>query len=474
MRSYDLLIGNTTAKTNAKVSIRSPYDRKVVGKVAFAGPDEIQSVIQSACDSFTIISQMPAYQRATILRKMSDSIAEHRDELAETIRDEAGKPIRLALAEVERAVATFSFASAEALRFEGSLLPMDVAQAGVGRVGLTRRFPVGPILAITPFNFPLNLVAHKVAPAIAAGNSIIVKPSSQTPMSSLMLAQIASDAGLPAGVLNVIPCQSQAAKTMVSDHRLKMLTFTGSAIVGWMLKSQADRKKVTLELGGNAATIVEPDSNIDVAARKLAAGAFSYAGQICISVQRVFVQESIFDMFMKSFLQYVKDEIICGDPADPNVLCGPMIDCANANRIEEWIAEARQHGAEVFSQGERQGNVIQPTVLTGVASSLRIARQEAFGPVVVVDTYSTFEEAIQKVNDSPYGLQAGVFTQDVEKVMKAFREIDVGGIIHNDTSVFRADPMPYGGVKDSGFGREGLKYAIEEMTEPRLLVLREQ
>ena len=473
MRSFDLVIGKSVIKKDSMVSIRSPYDGKVIGEVAFGERDDIELAVKSACDSFCVISRMAAHERADILRRISGGITDCREDLAQIIRDEAGKPITMALREVDRSASTFSFAADEALRMEGNILPMDTTPIGTGRIGLLRRFPIGPILGISPFNFPLNLVSHKVAPAIAAGNSIVLKPSSQTPISALMLAQIASDAGLPAGVINVVPCPSRILDVVVPDHRLKMLTFTGSAAVGWELNGQAGKKRVTLELGGNAGTIVEPDCEIDDAARKLATGAFSYAGQVCISVQRIFVHESIIDSFMKCFIRFVEEEIVYGDPADSNVLCGPMIDSANADRIEQWITEARDNGAKVFSKGKRQDNVIPPTVLTNVDPGLRIARQEAFGPVAVVDSYSSFDEAIDKVNDSLYGLQAGVFTQDIGKVMNAFRELNVGGIIHNDTSVFRTDPMPYGGTKESGSGREGLRYAIEEMTEPKLLVLRE-
>lgn len=473
MRSFDLVVGESAARKSQKVDIKSPYDGRVVGEVTFGGPEEMELAVQSACNSFPIISIMPAHERATILRNISQELSNRRQELGETIRDEAGKPITSALREVDRAAMTFSFAADEALRIEGDLLPMDNTSVGAGRIGLARRFPLGPIIGITPFNFPLNLVAHKVAPAIAAGNSLILKPSSQAPMSALILSQIARDAGLPAGVLNVMPCPSQVAEAVVPDPRLKMLTFTGSAAVGWSLKERAGKKRVTLELGGNAGTIVEQDVDINDAARKLAIGAFSYAGQVCISVQRVFVHESIIGGFMQVFLDCIEEEIICGDPADPDVLCGPMIDSASADRIEEWIAEARDHGAKVFRKGERRGNLVPPTVLTDVDPKLRIACNEAFGPVAIVDSYSTFDEALTKLNDSIYGLQAGIFTQDISKVMRAFRELEVGAIIHNDSSVFRTDPMPYGGMKESGLGREGLRFAIEEMRELKLLVLRE-
>jgi acyl-CoA reductase-like NAD-dependent aldehyde dehydrogenase len=474
MRNFDLIIGGSTVRKSPKTSIKSPYDGKVVGKVVFGEKHDFDRALQSACDSFKIISTMPAHDRARMLRRISAIIAERKRELGEIIRDEAGKPITLALREVERAVSTFALAADEALRIDGSCLQLDNTAVGAGRTGLYRRFPLGPILGITPFNFPLNLVCHKVAPAIAAGNSIVIKPSSQTPMSSLMLQQIAADAGLPAGVLNVVPCPSSVAGKFVGDPRIKMLTFTGSAEVGWGLKQRAAKARVTLELGGNAATIVEPNCDLMDAARRLAVGAFSNAGQICISVQRIYVHESVFAAFMELFLQIIDHEIKCGDPADPEVICGPMIDTANADRIEEWIKEAREGGAKVHQFGKRQGNVVPPTVLTRVDSKLRICDCEAFAPVAIVDSYKSFDEAIAKVNDSKFGLQTGIFTSDIGKLMKAFRELEVGGIIHNDTSNYRSDPMPYGGTKDSGLGREGLRYAVEEMTEPKLLVINEQ
>ncbi|MDY6912767.1 MAG: aldehyde dehydrogenase family protein, partial [Chloroflexota bacterium] len=344
---------------------------------------------------------------------------------------------------------------------------------GVGKTGLVRRVPIGPILAITPFNFPLNLTAHKVAPAIAAGNSIVVKPASQTPMSSSMLCEIARQAGLPSGVLTSIPCSANIAETMVSDPRFKMLTFTGSPAVGWELKNRAGKKKVTLELGGNAGAIVEPDADLQTAASKLASNAFSFAGQVCISLQRIFVHESIALQFTELLLDYTVNKTISGDPNNPDVICGPIIDSANADRIQQWIAEAAQSGAEILCGGTREGNVIHPTALRNVDPKLRIACNEVFGPVVVIDTYTSFEEAIAKVNDSEFGLQASVFTHDIGKIMQAFRELELGAVIHNDGPSFRVDSMPYGGTKNSGFGREGLRYAIEEMTEPKLLVLRE-
>ena len=473
MRNLNLMIPESQNEAGNVVTIRSPYDGADVGEVAFGGPQEVEKAVQAACKAFRTISGMPAHERAKILRCISDGISERSDNLAEIIRDEAGKPIRFAKGEVQRAVNTFSIAADETLRIEGEYIPLDTVAGGVGRIGLARRFPIGPVLGISPFNFPLNLVAHKVAPAIASGNSIVLKPASQTPMSALTLADIALKAGLPQGVFNVIPCRREVADPMVEDPRFKKLTFTGSAEVGWGLKARAGKKKVTLELGGNAAAIVEPDADMDSAVSRLVLGAFAYAGQVCISVQRIFIHQSIAAKFTERFVKCTKQEARWGNPADPEVVCGPLIDEQNVERILEWIQEAREHGAEVLCGGERHDNVITPAVLTNVDPALRIAAQEAFGPVVVLDTYGTLDEAISKVNDSDFGLQAGIFTRNIENVFKAFNEIEVGGLIHNDYPTFRVDPMPYGGVKDSGFGREGLRYAIEEMTELKLLVIRE-
>lgn len=474
MHKFNLTIGESEYEAKNKVIIRSPYDNTEVGEVAFAEEAEVEESIQVACQAFSIISHIPAYQRAKILRSIANGISGCANELVEIIRDEAGKPIRLAKEEVERATSTFSIAADEALRLEGSLLPLDTVPAGIGRTGITKRFPIGPILGISPFNFPLNLVAHKVAPAIASGNSIVIKPASQTPMSALALTKIALQAGLPQGVLTVIPCKKELATQMVQDPRFKKLTFTGSAEVGWELKSKAGKKKVTLELGGNAGVIVEPDIELDYVASRLVLGAFAYAGQICISVQRIFVHNDIASKFIDCFLSRTKEEAIWGDPRNPQVICGPLIDSENCQRILEWIEEARIHGAKILCGAQRHGNIVTPAVLAEVNPQLRIVAQEAFGPIVIIDTYKTLDEAIDKVNNSDFGLQAGIFTRNVENILKAFHKIEVGGLIHNDCPTFRIDSMPYGGVKDSGFGREGLRYAIEEMTELRLLVLREK
>jgi len=383
---------------------------------------------------------------------------------------EAGKPITDARREVARAVQTFTIAAEEAKRIPGEVIPLDWTPGMDSHVGILRRVPIGPVLGITPFNFPLNLVAHKVAPALAAGNPIVIKPAPQTPMTALLLAEVALEAGVPPGGLNVLPCDNQVAERLVVDPRFKLLSFTGSAAVGWMLKAKCGKKKVVLELGGNAGVIVEQDADLDFAAQRCASGGFGYAGQTCISVQRIFVHHSVVDLFTTKFLLQVA-RLKGGDPNDEATVVGPLIDQHAAHRVEEWIGEAVAQGARVLLGGKRMGSVVEATVLTNVTPTMKVSCQEVFGPVVTVTPYRQFDEALQAMNRSEYGLQAGVFTQDVNKVFHAFRHLEVGAVLANEIPTFRAEHMPYGGVKDSGLGREGLRVSIEEMTEPRFLVL---
>ncbi|MCK4304615.1 MAG: aldehyde dehydrogenase family protein [Candidatus Eisenbacteria sp.] len=472
MRSFGLILGEEKHDLGTKREIRSPYDNRVVGEVSFGTHSLLEDAIGLAHERFPEFAREPAHKRSAWLRAIAKSIQAHADELAQIISDEAGKPISLARAEAARAGSVFSIAAEEALRIPGELLSLDQVPDGTGRLGLVRRVPVGPIAAISPFNFPLNLVAHKVASALAAGNTIVVKPASQTPMSAIMLGRMALECGLPPGILSVVPCPASQAQPLVEDPRMRMLSFTGSAEVGWSLKALAGRKKVLLELGGNAAAIVERDADIETAARRLALGAFIYAGQICISVQRIFIQERAASRFYDAFLEAARNHIPCGDPSDETVRCGPMIDAANADRILEWIDQAvSTQEAKLLLAPQREGNVVTPVVLTKVPEQLPIVAREAFGPVVVVETYRALDPVFAKVNASIYGLQAAIFTNNVQKTLRAFEELEVGAIIHNDYPTYRVDPMPYGGVKESGMGREGPRYAIEEMTERRLLVL---
>jgi len=384
---------------------------------------------------------------------------------------EAGKPIRYAAAEVDRAIWTFTVASEETKRVAGELPPLDASPVGEGYLAMTARLPVGPVAAISPFNFPINLVAHKVAPAFAVGAPVVLKPPPQAPLTALRLGRIVQEAGAPPGLFNVVPCSVEVAAQLVTDDRMALLSFTGSARVGWTLKNQAGKKRVVLELGGNAAAIVHEDADVDDAATRLAVGAFAYAGQICISTQRIYIQDGVYDRFLSRFLAAVS-QLPVGDPADPRTVVGPMIDQAAADRVESWVKEAVSHGATALLAGSRRDNVLSPVVLSGVDARMKVVCEEVFGPVVVVSRYRTWQEAIDQVNASPYGLQASVFTRGVDEVVRAWAGLDVGGVIVNDYPMFRVDQMPYGGAKESGLGREGVRYAMDSMTEPRLLVIR--
>jgi acyl-CoA reductase-like NAD-dependent aldehyde dehydrogenase len=450
--------------------VLAPYDHSVVGATFRATAAHAEAAVLAAQRAFQITRKMPGYERQGILRKISEAIKTRLEEFARIMALEAGKPIRTARVEVERAIFTFAVAAEEATRIGGEYIPLDWQPSAVGRAGIVRRFSLGPILAITPFNFPLNLVAHKVAPAIAAGCTIVLKPAPQTPLSSLLLAEVIEKAGWPAGALNVLPLAILEAERLVSDDRLKLLSFTGSAPVGWALKQKSGKKKVVLELGGNAGVIVHSDADVEDAARRCVLGGFSYAGQSCISVQRIFVQRSVEEQFL-ALLAAGVNKLKTGDPLDESSDVGPMISEAAARRAASWVEEAVAGGAKLIAGGKRMGSVLEPTILTRTQSKMKVNCEEVFAPVVVVEPYDDFPEAIRRVNDSPYGLQAGVFTCDSKLLFTAFEELEVGGVIARDVSAWRIDHMPYGGVKDSGMGREGLRYAIEEMTEPRILVL---
>lgn len=450
--------------------ILAPHDGSVVGTGHLASAQDVETAVVAAVRAFEATRKIPAFERQAILRRISESIRERAEEFSTLIALEAGKPIRSARAEVERAIFTFAVAAEEAARIGGEWLPLDWQESAAGRGAIVRRFPLGSILGITPFNFPLNLVVHKVAPAIAAGCPIILKPAPQTPLTSFLLAEVISQTEWPAGGLSVLPLANEDAEKLVGDDRLKLLSFTGSAAVGWALKGKAGKKKVVLELGGNAAVIVHSDADVQDAARRCVLGGFSYAGQSCISVQRILVQRSILTAFTEKVLDRVAAMKV-GDPLDESTDVGPMINEAAARRAEGWIAEAVGGGARVLLAGNRRGSFLEPTVLTNVKSNMKVCAEEVFAPVVIIDSYESFEDAICRVNESAFGLQTGLFTRDLKLVMKAFEDLEVGGVIVGDSSAWRIDHMPYGGVKDSGMGREGLRYAIEDMTEPRMLVL---
>ncbi|MCL4874575.1 aldehyde dehydrogenase family protein [bacterium] len=465
-----LLIGGERRTSGDVLEVRSPYDGCLVGKTFLADDAQIEVALASSEASFQKLRKMPAYRRSEIIAAVARGIEERGDEFARTISLESGKPIRDSRAEVKRAVTTFQLASEEAKRLGGEVIPLDISPGSEGRFGIIRRFPVGTVLGISPFNFPLNLVAHKVAPAMASGNPMLLKPSPKTPLTALILGEIVAGAGWPAGGLNVINCTNEQAGRIWKDERVRKLTFTGSAKAGWALKALAAERKVTLELGGNAAVIVHGDADIEFAAKRCALGAFSNAGQVCISVQRIYVEKRVFEEFRDRFLSECK-ALKTGDPLDEMTDIGPMIDEAAAKRAEEWVIEAVAGGARIISGGRRKGNVMEPTVLTGTRPSMKVCSEEVFAPVVSLEPYSVFDEAIGDVNRGRYGLQAGVFTRDMGRVFEAFETLEVGGVIANDLPTYRVDNMPYGGVKMSGFGREGVRYAIEEMTEPRLLAV---
>ena len=470
MGEYGVLLGGQWLKTSDAIEVRSPYDDSLVAVVHRAGPPIIERAIAAATSAFQITRKLPSWKKSEILEKISAGIAARREELSRTIALEAGKPIRTARAEVDRAVFTFKVAAEEARRIYGEIVPLDWIPGTEGREAYIRRVPLGLVVGITPFNFPINLVAHKVAPALAAGDPIIIRPASQTPVSALKLGEIVLESGWPEAAFSVVPCTTQDAAQLVEDDRVKLLTFTGSPVVGWMLKQRAGRKRVALELGGNAGVIIHKDADLDYAAERVSWGGFSYAGQSCISVQRVYTHAGIYEEFVDNFLPRVQ-ALTVGDPLDEKTDVGPLIDRGAADRVAEWIQEARGRGAAVLAGGERDGNLLQPTVLASLEEDMRVSCQEVFGPLVGLYQYSDVDQAVQAVDSSDFGLQAGLFTRDWNIIQRAFGEVEVGGLMVNDVSTFRIDHMPYGGVKGSGIGREGLRYAIEEMTEMKLLTL---
>jgi len=471
MGEYKFLVGGEWRESDDKVKVTNPYDDSVIATVSFASKKDVKEAIDKAVKAFEETKVLPSYVRSGILTQISRGIEERKDELARIISLESGKPIGAAVGEVARGVSTFAIAAEEANRIGGEVLPLDITKAAEGRVGITRRFPIGPIAAISPFNFPLNLVVHKVAPAIAAGCPIVVKPPTKTPITSLILAEIVMETDLPKGALSIIPCSTDVAEPLTMDPRLKMLSFTGSAAVGWALKKKADpRKKVILELGGNAGMIIHKDADLDLAVTKARVGSFAYAGQVCISIQRLYVHDDIYESFIEKFVESVK-KMKVGDPLDPDADLGPMVDEKAAKRTEGWVEEAVKDGAEVLAGGRAKGRVFEPTVLVNASPQSKVCTEEIFAPVVNVFKYGDIDEALDSINDSHYGLQAGIFTNDHDVIWRAFERLEVAGLMINDTPMFRVDNMPYGGIKDSGYGREGLKYAIEEMTELKLMVL---
>jgi acyl-CoA reductase-like NAD-dependent aldehyde dehydrogenase len=452
------------------IDVRAPYDGSVVGRVYQGRREHAEAAISAAVRAFGTTRRLPAFERQRVLRRVAEGIAQRKEDFARIMAQEAGKPIKAARTEVERSVFNFTVASEESTRIYGEYIPLDWQEYTAGRWGMVRRFPLGPIAGITPFNFPLNLIAHKVAPAIATGCTIVVKPAPQTPLTALLLAEIVQEAGWPDGGLNVLPLSNEDAGLLVTDERLKMISFTGSAAVGWDIKRRAGKKKVALELGGNSGVIVHSDADLAYAADRCVAGGFGYAGQSCISVQRILVERSVCSRFTEMLVEGAK-KLKIDDPLQESTDVGPLIRESDVIRATEWIQDAVRGGARLLCGGQRRGTALEPTVLTGTRPEMKVNCLEIFAPVVTIEPYDDSYEAVKQINRSPYGLQAGIFTRDVKLLFHAYEELEVGGLMAGDVPTFRIDHMPYGGIKDSGLGREGVRYAIEEMTEPKLLVM---
>ena len=451
--------------------IRAPQDNSEVGAVQLAGPEEVRAALDASVAAARASREMPAYARAAALRKVADGLEAARSDMARTLALEAGKPISQARIELDRAIFVFRDAAEEATRIGGEVLPADVVPAGTGRIAITRRFPLSPVVGITPFNFPVLLAAHKIAPAMACGATITLKPPPQDPLTTLRLGDLVKASGYPDGAVNVVPCSVEVAQILIEDPRVRVITFTGSAKAGWAIRAKAGSKRVLLELGGNAAVIVEPDADLTWAASRCAVGGFTYAGQSCISTQRIYVHESVYTAFLDAFTRRVQ-QLKVGNVLDDQTDVGPMISLDAAERVERWIAEAVAGGAKIELGGKRRGVYLEPTVLTHTTADMKVNCEEVFAPLVTVTPYKTLNDAIAWANASLYGLQAGVFTTNLQTMFKLHAELDVGAVNGNDIPGFRVDRLPYGGAKASGLGREGVRYAIEEMTERRVLTLK--
>ncbi len=474
MKPRPFLLGDHSVRTEETAAVHNPYDGALVAEVCMAGAKEIGEVLDLAACTFKEARQTEPVERSRLLRRIADTIGRRADEFVELLIAEAGKPVALATIEVQRAQSTFELAAAGALEPNGHPIEMGATPAGAGHSGLARRFPLGVILGITPFNFPLNLVAHKVAPCLATGNTMILKPAMKTPLCALLLGEVLAECWAPAGQVSFLPFGHQHVGPLLRDPRVKMLSFTGGVDVGWKLKSEAVKQKITLELGGNAACVVEPDSDWRRHAAKMVVGAFAYAGQSCISVQRIFVHESIYGEFREVFLAQVREKAVAGDPRDTKTLVGPMITKAALENVVAWVKDAVSRGARLLTPLKVDGQILHPVVLESVPREAAIACEEAFAPVVVLESYRTFADGLAAVNDSKFGLQAGVFTGDLAKIYQAYDALEVGGVLINQVPTFRTENMPYGGVKDSGFGREGVPYAMEDMTEIKSLIINER
>lgn len=469
MEKYSPYIGGEFKTTDQIFSVNNPFSNEIIAEVYLAGKPELEEAILSAQKIEAELRYLPSHKKYSILMDIAKKMNEQRDLLARTLCLEAAKPIKYAYGEVDRAIQTFIVAAEESKRLPSECIQIDWTPAGEGKEGIVRYFPVGLIAGISPFNFPLNLTTHKLAPAIAAGCPIILKPARSTPLSALLLAKIIDTTELPKGALSVLPMDRESGNQLVTDERFALLTFTGSPHVGWNMKNQAGKKRVVLELGGNAGVIVTETADLNKAIPKCVSGAFAYSGQVCIHTQRIYVHHSIFNEFTNRFVEQTSS-LKHGNPLDPSTEISSMIDEENAIRIEQWVREAVEDQAKIVCGGKREGSYYPPTVITNTKKEMKVCAQEVFGPIVVIEPYRSFNDAIEYVNSSEYGLQAGVFTNKLNEQNDAFNEIKAGGVIINDAPTFRVDHMPYGGIKNSGFGREGVKYAMHDMLEPKLLV----
>lgn len=469
--TYPFYLANRPEAPNADLEVTDKYSGAIATRVAMASPADIDRAIAAAAEAAGPMRKMPAHARQAVLNHCVQRFTERSDELAESLCIEAGKPIEDSRGEVSRLIDTFRIAAEESVRINGEVIPMDISARAEGRFGMWKRVPIGPCSFISPFNFPLNLAAHKVAPAIAAGCPFVLKPASRTPIGALIIGEVLAETDLPEGAFSILPCHREGADLFTTDERLKLLSFTGSPAVGWDLKARAGKKKVVLELGGNAACVVDADADLDDAVDRIIVGAFYQSGQSCIGVQRIIVHADIYDDFKARFVAATK-ALKAGDPRDPETFIGPMISEKEARRLKGWIDEAVAGGAKVLCGGGRDGAMLEATVLEGVPRSAKCYREEAFGPMALLTSFDDFDAALEEVDDSRFGLQAGIFTRDIYKAHQAWDTLEVGGVVIGDVPSWRVDHMPYGGVKDSGLGREGIRYAIEDMTEIRLLVLR--
>lgn len=468
--TYPMFLAGYWKENKHTIEITNPYDESVVGTTFMAQPADLEVAIQSALDVFPRLKCTPTYERAQWLHDLADALKEERETMIGILARECGKPVKDAATETDRGIFTLLNAAEEAKRIEGEVIPLDLLPSSKGRMGIVRRFPIGPIAGISPFNFPLNLALHKIAPALASGNPIVLKPPTLAPLTMLFFASLIDRVGVPKGAVSILPMTRETGDAMVADDRFKLLSFTGSPTVGWKMKEKAGKKKVVLELGGNAGVLVDADADIDFAVSRIRTGAYSYAGQTCISVQRIFVHQDRYDEVREKIIA-ASQTLKQGDPMDPETELGPMIEKKHAERAQSWTNDAVAAGAQVLTGGHSDGAFFEPTVIENAPTDSLVCSSEAFAPLVTLFPVESFADGIHKLNDSEYGLQAGVFTNNLERALVAFEQIEAGGVMVNDIPSYRIDHMPYGGVKDSGLGREGLRYSIEDMTEPRLMMI---